>query len=397
MADKPSPYPLYNTTYTSHRLSPLYLGDATPTLLDDATLAKHSRRLNDILKGNIVLGVQIGNGVGGDEGLGRAGFFQSCRWTVLKNERAWAVVERRQFAEEEDADPESRDEEDASDVGELAGVMIEVRYERATYMGLMLRNPEASEISAEFIHLPLLLLRMPGPLKEILLDYLATTFDTRVSPMILPPDFLSWSLERFLGDLTGNGDRQDVQNLKSIVKDIQITLKFPTAAPALNSLDIKIPQENIPIFVSRGKKILRQKSSVDAPRTRKRKWSPSDDAGQPPAGPFMAAFNLYIKTHMALSLSHADVRISKIACGAFVLGAEGKVKIFPQLRHDAHLPTKATHRFIQSLVSRAKQNQMLGKNSISGRFGADVELPLEVHVDDAPPPYELHDPSLPSV
>jgi len=74
--------------------------------------------------------------------------------------------------------------------------------------------------------------------------------------------------------------------------------------------------------------------------------------------PFTRAFSQYINTHLALSLTHPDIRISKVACGAFVLGAEGKVKIFPPIDSEkaGEVSTRsqtATARFLHGLIERA--------------------------------------------
>lgn len=352
------PYPLYNTTYTLHRLSPLYHG--TAPLLDDATLAQHARRFRDILKGDVLRGVRVGIG-GNDEGLGRAGVLQDCRWTLLGNERAWA---------EQDGGGGVYEADDVR-VDEIAGVLAEIQYEKSTYTAVMLRSWQEKEAVTDegFTHLPLLMTRMPAPLRETFLDYLSTTFDTRPSPIKLSSAFLTSSLENYLQDLTSGGDRlQSSTNLTTIVKDIQLTLVFsPPVAPSLKSLEITISQDDILRFITRGKKLVQhQQTPEDTTLLRKRKFSSIENQDLARLGPFTAALSRYTNAHLAMPLTHSDISISKIACGIFVLGAEGKVKIFAPHNvsgvdggEDRLSPgRKAVERFVAGLVGRKLGEKM---------------------------------------
>ncbi|KAI9879837.1 MAG: hypothetical protein M1830_006860 [Pleopsidium flavum] len=351
------PYPLYNTTYTLHRLSPLYHGAAP--LLDDATLADHARRFRDILKGDVLRGVRVGLG-DNDEGLERAGSLQGCRWTLLGHERAWAERNGGSGA------PEAK----GKGVNEVAGVLAVIQYEKNTYTAVMLRESRenGAMMDGGFSHLPLLMTRMPAPLRETFLDYLSSTFDTRPSPIKLSSAFLTSSLEHYLDDLTTGQDRlQFSANMKTIVKDIQVTLALsPPVAPLLKNLDITISQDDILRFLSRGKRIRQQQPATDTALSRKRKLSSLEctDFAQP--GPFTAALSHYMDAHLAMSLTHPDISISKIACGAFVLGAEGKVKIFApenvseldEEKEELSPGRKAVERFVAGLVGRTMGEKM---------------------------------------
>lgn len=41
----------------------------------------------------------------------------------------------------------------------------------------------------------------------------------------------------------------------------------------------------------------------------------------------MAALKFYINEQMAMDVDHERIRILRVGCGAFVLGADGKAKI----------------------------------------------------------------------
>jgi hypothetical protein len=45
-------------------------------------------------------------------------------------------------------------------------------------------------------------------------------------------------------------------------------------------------------------------------------------------GGFMKALGRYVKAHLGLEMGREEVRVVKVACGAWVLGGEGKVKVF---------------------------------------------------------------------
>lgn len=318
------PYPLYNTTLTLHRLAPLYHGSDTASFLADATLEEHARRFHDILRGDVLRGVRVGladTSSKNDEGLGRAGGLVDVKWVVLGDEDDWVAA----------GDGKEMDEErDQSDL--QRGIYVEIAYERIKYIAVLLRRwqdeeEDVDEDGAEeddgFTHLPLLLTRMPNSLRQTLLDYLTTTFDTRATPLKLPSSNLSTFLEDYLQDLTdthtfsndpsiASHHRASAEaTLRSAIKDIQFSISLPApTSPLLKTMDITVPKDDVAMFISTGQKIL------------------SRIGQQQGEGPFMAALLQYASSHLAMNLSHPDLKIAKIACGAFVLGAEGKVKIF---------------------------------------------------------------------
>ena len=78
-------HPLYSTTYTLHRLSPLYTGSRSA--LTNDSLAQYARSFRDILAGEVLRGVRVGLGYDGDA-LARAGGLQTVNWSLLLEEEA---------------------------------------------------------------------------------------------------------------------------------------------------------------------------------------------------------------------------------------------------------------------------------------------------------------------
>src|SRR5437016_1631367 len=86
LTDSPHPYPLYNTTFTLHRLSPLYTGSSTP--LTSSTLRQHARRFRDILAGEVLRGVRVVL-MPEDDVLSRVGAIQAVTFRNLPEEGYW--------------------------------------------------------------------------------------------------------------------------------------------------------------------------------------------------------------------------------------------------------------------------------------------------------------------
>ncbi|MCJ1368319.1 hypothetical protein MMC16_007461 [Acarospora aff. strigata] len=413
-------HPIFNKTFALHRVSPLYHGPISlsssssslfvssserPTstsapFLSAENLSQHARRFGEILRGDVLRGVHVGggggwdpgeeDGDGGEGGLGKAGAVRGCEWRVLRD----GERERERVEEDEDeGDSEEREKEQS--LG-LDGILIEIHYETNTYTALMLRSSPRSrsrsrslpgsrstdanaatnehdnefnngnkEIDQHFTHLPLLLTRMPAPLRNALTSYLSTTFDARISALKLSSAFLVSTLENYLEDLstgpgvgtgtsTGAGTRSssDKELVEEVMKDIHITLTFSAGAgagagrvaPALKTLDMTIARDDVVHFLRRGRSLPPPppppNPHLDAAQlpfsslaSRKRKVPPSfSAAGNIPnpkteTAPFVAALRQYLNVHVALDMAHPDVGVGKIGCGAFVVAGEGRVKV----------------------------------------------------------------------
>ncbi|OBU00457.1 hypothetical protein VE01_01490 [Pseudogymnoascus verrucosus] len=314
---QPPPYPLYNTTYTLHRLSPLY----SFTL---SSLPSHTTALSEILTGSTLRGVRIGLDTT-DVSLSRAGALRGVSMRPLRNPDGWAAVHAA--AEPDDTGIGGGGED--GEVGEGWGVIIEITYEKANYTALLLRDIHNSpatttttttEREGGFTHLPLLLTRLPPPLRTTLLDFLATRFDTRASPMHLPSDFLQKALGGYIDALVAGGG-----DVRGGVREVVISLAFPAGGAGdageggggeLKNIDITISRDDIVNFLERGR-------NTSTTTTTNTPTPPTTTEHHP----FWTALHTYTTTHLSLSLTSPSVSVVKIACGAFVIAAEGRVKI----------------------------------------------------------------------
>ncbi|KZF23360.1 hypothetical protein L228DRAFT_114595 [Xylona heveae TC161] len=345
---KYQPYPIYGTTFIAHILSPLYHGagpqlapgstdhaspssSATnttpPGLFDRAVLTKHARRLRNVLKGDSLREVQVGlsSSAGNDDTLLKAGALLDCSWSVLGSEEEWASEQRRtrrrrdaskgngqdagnQEQGEANGEPnngnptgnqdtsahpapgqDTRQTDTSGDRTCIHGILVEVRYERATYKAILLGDERApspppppqeaqtsnnrigvhSALPEGFTHLPLLLTRMPSALRRTFLEYLASAFDTRASPFTLSSNRLCERIEEFLSD-SGFGASQDHEEdtggdnespsheaASRSIKDLSLSLRFaPPVAPLLKTLDITISKTDIWNFIQMGRRQL---------------------------------------------------------------------------------------------------------------------------------------------
>jgi len=111
---------------------------------------------------------------------------------------------------------------------------------------------------------------------------------------VLTPRWISFAdtVPHPLGHLSASSSTQSIQD---VVRQVQVQLAFPSAAALLRHLDVTIAGRDVPAFVNRGKSLRNGKEK-----------------------PFTTAFTSYLRTHLALDLSHPKVHISRITCGSFV-------------------------------------------------------------------------------
>ncbi|KAL5352224.1 hypothetical protein ACLOAV_002171 [Pseudogymnoascus australis] len=296
----PPIYPLYNTTYNLHRLSPLHA-------FHPSLLPTHTTALHEILTGSTLRGVRIGLSPT-DAALSRAGALQRVSMRPLRSPSAWDAVHAAELD-----DTAVLDEEEGG-----WGVIIEIVYEKANYTAILLRDISASSNTnsanegGEFAHLPLLLTRLPPPLRTTLLDFLATRFDTRASPLHLSSSFLKGALGGYIDALiAGGGD------VKGAVGDVVVSLAFPTGdvgeGGELKSIDITIPRADLDGFLERGTNTTTSSTTAPAPHEQQH--------------PLWTSLSKHLSSHLSLSLSNPSVAVTKIACGAFVMAREGRVKV----------------------------------------------------------------------
>ncbi|KAK1723312.1 kinetochore complex Sim4 subunit Fta1-domain-containing protein [Colletotrichum acutatum] len=394
LEDREPPPPFFNTTFSTHRASPLYVGANT---LSFPQLQALSQRLRDTLVGDVVRGVQVGL-EGSDSSLGRAGPLEKVgiRWVGVEALLGGA----------DDTDPDlSRDlggdaiETDDA-VRKKRCLIFEMRYENALCTAVLL--PSISEKTAEestaglqsanslgvpgllassgskddrhFLHLPLLLLRMPAPLKSVIVDFLSSTFDCRISPLRLGTKGLTTAWERWIEDA-------GLPSQGPLAKDMVLTLGFyippavttdgtdeqPPDGLGIKSIDIIIPAEELKRFAKEGRSLTNPVATnkagltqgyQDDPRKRKKLaggkanegWGWIDGQGQHEEA-FLHALGAYLEKHLALNLFHPGVRVTKIACGGFVL-SEGRVKVFVPPGDDEEVFEPVKH-MISDLIASA--------------------------------------------
>ncbi|RKF74079.1 putative siroheme synthase [Golovinomyces cichoracearum] len=320
---------LYNTTYSLHRVSPLYTKYPRPT--ENSWLSYYAQQFQNLLIGEVLRSEKTGAVTDKDAEI-RAGSLKAVRWTFFN-----------------DKDVLGLEENDESSVMEYAcrGMLVTVSYENIEYQAIFFKglcsteNCGSEEIQDAFLHFPLLLLKMSGPLRKIFLEYFATTFDTRISNLYLSHRCLIDFFERYIADLRTHEksrERESVQmseDMCDIIKHTVVRLGFdlPSRSTLLKSIDIQILSEDLPLMIAMGER------AVDAP--------------------FFEAFRNYLKTHLALDVNNPKVKIERISCAAFNLSIEGKLKLAKPSNLDFHSPQiQANRRLIYTLVEAAKRSAL---------------------------------------
>ncbi|KAI1813217.1 kinetochore complex Sim4 subunit Fta1-domain-containing protein [Poronia punctata] len=401
----------FNTTFSAFRVSPLYIGRQalTPTGLELL-----SRRLRDTLVGDVVRGVQIG--LESDYTLGSAGALERVEW----RERDIGLILPTLAGEERETGNGTRNKRPRRR-GPQRLLQLELDYEYASFSALLLpsfedEEGEESRIqrgplwngksvtfqdgdgdesgNGSFEHFPLLLTRMPAPLKATLVDFLSSSFDCRISPLHLGTRTLVGSLERWI-------EHSGVAEGNTLDRDLALTLGFhiqppedqgnvtyeagssrsgpdPSPQLGLKTIDIVVPAEDVRRFLRAGvEKGSRQNLPIDIKRRRKlagandeEGWGWRDDPQNnhtengrtgPDANtkqPFAEALALYLDHHLALDLFHPGVRVMRVVCDAFAL-SDGRIKLFAVASRDKGLDRgdaryAAIETFMRDLVRRAQ-------------------------------------------
>ncbi|CAI4213113.1 unnamed protein product [Parascedosporium putredinis] len=306
-----------------------------------------SSRLRDTLIGDVVRGVHVGLDTAQSE-IGRAGSLESVnlRW-IRVNDFLTSHSDRRSPSPDLGADEPDRDEGlGPSGCGGASGSIYGKK-----------RAREGDLDPSHFLRLPLLLLRMPTSLKNVVTEWLSGVFDCHISPLSLGTRGLVRIWETWLKSVP-------LPTQGPAAKEVVITLGFslPHLAdePAdgtsdneqrdgndnvprgvqqgLRSIDITMQPEDISRFVEAGLRIAQNRTAagpkpwVGDARTRRilaggheqDGWAWKTEAGQTgdeadDEQPFVDALALYLDTHLALNLFHPSVRVTKIASSGFVL------------------------------------------------------------------------------
>lgn len=332
-------YPLYNTTFSLSRLSPLHTGSSEP--LSNSRLRILARQFRDVLAGEVLRGVRVGLGQE-DDALARVGALQTVTWRLLPEEETWSAEDETQMA----------NDDTTMSLAVCRGMIVTVTYEKMAYKAILLRDergdyPDASMVTVReetdgFQHFPLLLSRMPGSLREAFANFLMETFDTRISALQFSSKYLTDAFERYVADISMGEDGETLDMiersrvLRNTIKETLVVVGFdiPGVSSTLKTIDINIAREDLPRMVARGKKIGRDQNTDS---------------------PFFDALATYIQGHLALDLRNEKVKIMRVACGAFVLGAEGKVKLtyLPGGGDGESSRGAATRRLINGFIEQA--------------------------------------------
>ncbi|BDD60042.1 hypothetical protein MPDQ_004850 [Monascus purpureus] len=357
----PIPRQLLNTSWTLHRLSPLHHGKEFQTLLNNPIALKtYAKRLRDHLTGDMIGGINTGfndTATTDDDALSKTGALKECTWETISG---WSYLDENAPS---NLSVGSDSILDPPDHGRVSGILIALEYEFTIYKAALLAPPPRSEESegsgnrperrsrrktestSTSTYLPLLLTRFPNPLRQTFISFLSANFDTYCSLLRLPSSFLCAGLETYLNVLISDGSAMSQSVLEEVVKEVQLTLNFsPSVAPALRTLNIGVPRETLIHFITSGGQV---------------------ESGGNVRNPFLGRLNAYLETHLAMKLDLTDfsdgqslvrkqVRLSKVACGAFVLGTEGKMKLVATTNLDSAGDTSKV-RDREQLILRASE------------------------------------------
>ncbi|KAI6785521.1 uncharacterized protein J7T54_007164 [Emericellopsis cladophorae] len=376
----------FNHSFSTYRVSPLHVGDEP---LTEARLGALSRRLRDVLVGDVVRGVHIGLESSATAAGAQVGVLKAVRVRLFRAEDVFGTGVQ-----------------DSEDVGsawaalsdeQKRGLWISVQYENTSYHALLLptiqqqdkatpqawqmqpgnsrlRGKQSASRDDIFLHLPLMLFRMPLALRNIISDWLSTTFDCRVSKLALGTRTLVTVWEEWI----------DAIGIAARGSDFVITLAFnaPLADPSraadnddeedegpqsyksgLRSIDITMQPQDLRRFVRAGKAIAEPRAKTGASwetdhRERRRLAGNDSDNGwawllsgqATEQQPFTNALARYLDHHLALNLFHPSVRVVQIAANGYVL-ASSRLKIVSKDAPNSSL-SKATWMFITTIGQR---------------------------------------------
>ncbi|RPB25349.1 hypothetical protein L211DRAFT_836681 [Terfezia boudieri ATCC MYA-4762] len=334
-------HPFLNTTYSLHRVSPLYKfptlnpsehlhqAEQSPKQRSQSPFKAHERALTNLLKGEVLRGVNVSRWDASFDGenaeMAKLGRFKGCKWCLVPTLAALREYSAEQALREvEDNDDE--EEEDMERVwakairgrGDVAGVEVSFDYERGLggYVAYLIGPPQKED--GEFTKLPLVLTRLPKLLVDVLFEYLAATFDTLALSMGVT--------EGTSGMGAGNGEsvgwlgemlEMYVEQMKGRVdKGIALTYRIPTGlGSGVKVITAGLEKGDISGFLSYGMAL--------GPRMtrngKKRKREGNDDAEQSKRrGPFLLAVERHMESTM--SLDATKLTLTKVTCGGFIVG-----------------------------------------------------------------------------
>lgn len=339
--EQASSWELFNSSWTLHRLSPLHHQKDCDTLLNNpAALKLYATRLRDQLTGDVLAGLQ--GAMVEDDSLSKTGVLNECTWQPISAQRSQNETSGRR-----------------TQAAPLSGILVTLQYENITYKAAILAKPEsrASSRKSGSTLLPLLLTKFPNPLRQTFISFLSANFDAFCAPLRLPSTFLCKALETYIDELSGS--QADSHHIEDVVKDLQLTLAFSTSiAPALRSLNISIARASLLDFLR------------NEPQRSKQKQK------QKQHNPLIGNLTSYLETNLAMkldldgtsndSVARQHVRLSKIACAAFVLGTDGRMKLVVNTagaddEEDLTARDQATMRASEALLQAVISKAVIGE------------------------------------
>lgn len=304
--ERASRWQLFNTSWTLHRLSPLHHGKDFDTLLDNPVALKaYATRLRDQLTGDVLAGLLSNAITTGVDALAKTGALKACLWQPISS---------------------GSSHRDRAPSATFPGILVTLEYENISYKAALLADAESlsrTGVPREgSTSLPLLLTRFPSPLRQTFITFLSSNFDTYCSNLRLPSTFLCAGLETVIDELRSASTRTAANDtVEEVIRELQLTLSFsPSIAPALRTLNISISRASLTGF-------LRDDPAKSGQRTLTEKLQ----------SPLIGNITSYLETHLAMKLdldgssqnkvARQHVRLSKVACAAFVLGSDGRMKL----------------------------------------------------------------------
>lgn len=298
--EQASRWQLFNTSWTLHRLSPLHHAKDFETLLNnEIALKAYATRLRDQLTGDVLAGLHSAATIAEDDSLSKTGALQDCRWEFFATEPSQGTMR--------------------STNSSFPGILVTLEYENITYKAALLSDAESNiQPRTGVTALPLLLTKFPNALRQTFITFLTSNFDTYVSNLRLSSSFLCAGLEGFVAELEG-------AVVEDVIKELQLTLAFsPFVAPALRNVNVGIPRGSLVGFL------------------REEKGTSKGKGKNKSRIPLIANLSAYLETHLAMKVdldgsrqdkvARQHVRLSKVACAAFVLGSEGRMKLVVDVR-----------------------------------------------------------------
>ncbi|KAJ5155948.1 CENP-A-nucleosome distal centromere subunit CENP-L [Penicillium capsulatum] len=345
--EQASSWQLFNTSWNLHRLSPLHHAKDCSSLVDNPTALKlYATRLRDHLTGDILAGLHAASAAD-DDALSKTGALKECTWQSItgSNSRDSPAGRRATAAS-------------------FPGILVTLEYENISYKAALLAELEPSTRSDSQAQgstfLPLLMTKLPTALRQTFISFLSSNFDTYCAPLHLPSPFLCKGLETFIDELR-HAPGSDDDTIEEVVKELQLTLAFSALiAPSLRTVNIGISRNSLVGFLD---------DDSDSDR------SDSRTLEQKLKSPLIANLTSYLEAHLAMSLDldgssqnpvpQQHVRLSKLACAAFVLGGEGRLKLVVDARQAEDDQTLMAHNeaslhAIQSLLRIIIRKAVIG-------------------------------------